>query len=277
MKSLELRIFKEVTYIKSISKAGYVQSNITAHIKKFEAELNTTLLIKHNKWVNLTKEGEKLLYQAEKITNLLDNTSKYFKNTTKSLNIGATQSIAGYLLPQCLVEYQNKFPNISIAVHTFDQNNLIRQLINGQVDCIITNSSYNIEQAKQIFKYKEDLMIITPNLCKSIEDIIKFLIIVNNIKSCPYRKILLNWWYKHQATLPKIIELDTVEGILNTVAIGGGVSLLPKSTLKARENISSFYVEELQSVSVYMWVLKDKSPSDYFALKNIIMKQYKNL
>ncbi len=49
MKSLELRIFKEVTYIKSISKAGYVQSNITAHIKKFEAELNTTLLIKHNK------------------------------------------------------------------------------------------------------------------------------------------------------------------------------------------------------------------------------------
>ena len=50
-------------------------------------------------------------------------------------------------------------------------------------------------------------MLITPNLCKSIEDIIKFLIIVNNIKSCPYRKILLNWWYKHQVILPKIIEL----------------------------------------------------------------------
>ena len=103
LESLELRIFKEVAYTKSISKAaenmGYVQSNITAHIKKLEAELNNTLLIRHNKGVNLTKEGEKLLYQAEKIINLLDNTSKYFKNTTKSLNIGATQSIAGYLLP----------------------------------------------------------------------------------------------------------------------------------------------------------------------------------
>lgn len=40
MESLELRIFREVAYTKSISKTaenmGYVQSNITAHIKNWK-------------------------------------------------------------------------------------------------------------------------------------------------------------------------------------------------------------------------------------------------
>lgn len=67
--SLELRIFKEVAYTRSITKAaenmGYVQSNITAHMKKFESELNTILLIRTNRGVELTQEGEILLQQAK--------------------------------------------------------------------------------------------------------------------------------------------------------------------------------------------------------------------
>ena len=87
MESLELRIFREVARTKSISKSaenmGYVQSNITAHIKKLERELNTTLFIRHSKGVTLTKDGEKLLYQAEKIISLLDKTLKSFQNHPK--------------------------------------------------------------------------------------------------------------------------------------------------------------------------------------------------
>ena len=45
MESLELRIFREVAQESSISKAAenlnYVQSNITAHIKRLEEELGT--------------------------------------------------------------------------------------------------------------------------------------------------------------------------------------------------------------------------------------------
>lgn len=112
MESLALRIFREVAYVKSITKAaenmGYVQSNITAHIKKLEAELNTTLLVRNNKGVALTHDGEKLLLQAEKIISLLDETSRSFKYRVKSLKIGATQTIAGYLLPQCLMKYKSK-------------------------------------------------------------------------------------------------------------------------------------------------------------------------
>ena len=277
MESLELRIFKEVAYTKSITKTaenmGYVQSNITAHIKKLEAELNTTLLIRHNKGVRLTQDGENLLYQAEKIIAMLDNTSYAFKNMVKSLNIGATQTIAGYLLPQCLVEYQKQFPNVSISIHTFQQDILNTKLSQGELDCILTNCSQNILQGKHIFQYKEELMLITPSSCQSLNETVQLPVITNNIESCPYRKALLNWWYAHHFELPKLIELDTVEEILNTVAVGGGISLLPRNTLKGKQGLNSFYIDELQSTSIHMWVAKNKLPAEYSALKDIIKKQ----
>ena len=69
MESQELRIFREVARAGSISKAagqlGYVQSNVTARIKKLEEELNAVLLIRHSKGVTLTAEGERLLIASE--------------------------------------------------------------------------------------------------------------------------------------------------------------------------------------------------------------------
>lgn len=280
MESFELKIFKEVAYTKSITKAaenmGYVQSNITAHIKKLEAELNTALIIRSNKGITLTKSGENLLYQAEKIIDLLDKATKSFVNTPKSLNLGTTQTIAGYLLPQCLMEYQKKFPNVAISVNTLQQASFDTQLSNGQLDCIITNSQHEITQGKQIFQYPEKLILIAPSSCVSLNQIRDFPIIVNNIASCPYRKTFLNWWNLQEFELSKIVELDTVEAILNTIVIGGGISLLPKSVLHDTTRVNSFYIEELQSTSIHFWIAKNKLPQEYTVLKNILEDMLKN-
>ena len=76
MESQELRIFREVARAGSISKAagqlGYVQSNVTARIKKLEEELNAVLLIRHSKGVTLTAEGECLLIASEDILDRID-------------------------------------------------------------------------------------------------------------------------------------------------------------------------------------------------------------
>ncbi len=274
MESLELRIFREVAHTQSISKAaekmGYVQSNITAHIKKLESELNTTLLIRHNKGVTLTGEGEKLLRQADQIVSLLDKTVKSFLKAPKSLKIGATQTITGYLLPQCLIDYQKSFPSISISVVTPNQTDMDEQLSHEQLDCVFTNDSHEFSQAQQIFRAKETLMLITPSSCKSLADIWNLPVVVNNIKSCPYRAAVLDWLFLYHSLTPKITELDTVEAIINTVSIGGGISLLPQNTLLNEQRINKFYIEELQTTSISMWIPKNRFPSEYLDLKTIV-------
>lgn len=275
MESLELRIFREVAHTKTISKAaenmGYVQSNITAHIKKLESELNTTLLIRHNKGVTLTKDGEKLLQYAEQIISLLDKALYTFHGDKRQLRIGATQTIAGFLLPQCLIEYQNRFPDIELSITTANQQDMDKQLEQKSLDCVITNDPHVFTNAKCIFKTREYLSLITPPFCESISQIWKLPLVVNNMKSCPYRKILSNWFLR-QAVPFKIIELDTVESIINTVAAGGGVSLLPKNILRNTFNVNEFDVPTLEPTSINIWIHKDSVLSDYLTLKEIIEK-----
>lgn len=164
---------------------------------------------------------------------------------------------------------------MSLSVSTLNQDDLDQSLSNGLLDCIITNSTHNITQGKQVLEFQENLMLATPCSCNSINDIFAYPIIINNIKSCPYREALLDWWNLHQSKSPMIIELDTVEAILNTVAMGGGISLLPKYILADKQNINSFYIEDLQYTSIHMWIAMNKLPSEYFALKDILKKQFK--
>lgn len=273
MESLELRIFREVARTKNISRAaenmGYVQSNITAHIKKLETELNTTLLIRHNKGVTLTEDGEKLLQYAEQIISLLDKTLYTFHRDIRQLKIGATQTIAGYLLPQCLIEYQKKFPNINLSITTSNQQEMDKQLRQKLLDCVITNDPHVFTNAQCIFKIREYLSIITPKFCESISQIWQLPIVVNNLKTCPYRKILTDLFLRESVSF-KIIELDTVESIINTVAAGGGISLLPKNILRNKFTVNEFDIPEVEPTSINVWIHKDSVPSDFITFKEII-------
>lgn len=273
MESLELRIFREVARMKNISRAaenmGYVQSNITAHIKKLENELNTTLLIRHNKGVTLTEDGEKLLGYAEQIISLLDMTLDTFHRDIRQFSIGATQTIAGYLLPQCLIEYQNRFPNINLSIITSNQQDMNKRLEQKLLDCVITNDPHVFTNAQCIFTAKEVLSLITPKLCESISQIWQLPIIVNNLKSCPYRKILTDLFLRESMPF-KIIELDTVESIINTVAAGGGISLLPQNILQNKLTVNEFDLPDLEATSINIWIHKDSFPSDFITFKEII-------
>ena len=208
---------------------------------------------------------------AEQIISLLDKALCKFHTDKRQLRIGATQTIAGFLLPQCLVEYQNKFPNTTLSVITSNQQDMDKQLEQKSLDCVITNDPHIFANAQCIFNTREYLSLITPKFCESISQIWKLPIVVNNLKSCPYREILSSW-YLRQAAPFKIIELDTVESIINTVAAGGGVSLLPKNILRNKLNINEFDVPELEPTSINIWIHKNSFPSDYLTLKEIMEK-----
>lgn len=89
-----------------------------------------------------------------------------------------------------------------------------------------------------------------------------------------YRKILSNWFLSHSISY-KIIELDTVESIINTVAAGAGVSLLPQNILHDQSAVNTFDIPELESSSLSVWIHKSAFPSDFSALKEIVERMVK--
>ncbi|HFL3511698.1 TPA: LysR substrate-binding domain-containing protein [Clostridioides difficile] len=168
-----------------------------------------------------------------------------------------------------MTEYQNRFPNINISIKTSNQQDMDKQLRQKLLDCVITNDPHVFTDAQCIFKTREFLSIIAPKFCESISQIWQLPIVVNNLKTCPYRKIVTDLFLRESASF-KIIELDTVESIINTVAAGGGISLLPKNILRNKLTINEFDIPELEPTSINIWIHKDSFPSDFIIFKEII-------
>lgn len=258
MESLELRIFREVAYEKSISRAAenlnYVQSNVTAHIKRLESELGATLFIRHGKGVTITPDGEKLLHYADSILNLLDRAVSDFQKETLALRIGAAQTLASSRLPAWIAGYQRLFPGVACSVVTNSQERLIRLLNDGQIDCAFVERSYTAPNMKSLFHFQERLSVIAPpgTATDAIPDMP---LIVNNIETCPYRALLINWIFSKTHKFPAIIEFDTAEAICKAVSLGMGISLLPTILVSEKTGISSFEIEEISALNIHMLTL----------------------
>lgn len=279
MESLELRIFLKVAQFSSITQAakelGYVQSNVTAHIKKLENELGTCLFNRHNKGVALTRDGEKLLGYARQVVDLLDDVPREVQPDRNTLRIGTTQTIAGSLLPPCLLEYQKTYPQAEITVSAEEQGLLEKKLEKGRLDCVLTNSTHDFSSARRVWTAGQKIAIAAPLSCLSLEDTWELPVLVNTIKSCPYRELLMNWRSERKGT-GKVMELDTVEAMLHMVALGGGITLPPVGILKGKK-VRQFDIPELQVISISMWVLENCSGERYAPLKRILEKELKNM
>lgn len=273
MESLELRIFREVAKAGSISKAAenmcYVQSNITAHMRKLEQELNTVLLVRHNRGITLTKEGEKLLSYANSILDLMDQAKYEFQQDKLDLHIGATQTLAAYRLPQWLSRYQKRFPNVNVSVITDSQDQLIELLCKQMIECAFVERKYVSKQIHPVFSFDEELCIIAPP--QSNEQMLKnSAIITNKIRSCPYRKILVEWAISQTSSAPQIMEFDTVDAIIRSVSLGMGISLLPYSAVSDRENIAIFKAPDMKSLNMNMVVFNNQQSKNVYDFLKII-------
>ncbi len=273
MESLELRIFREVAKAGSISKAAenmcYVQSNITAHMRKLEQELNTVLLVRHNRGITLTKEGEKLLSYANSILDLMDQAKYEFQQDKLDLHIGATQTLAAYRLPQWLSRYQKQFPNVNVSVITDSQDQLIELLCKQTIECAFVERKYVSKQIHPVFSFDEELCIIAPP--QSNEQMLKnSAIITNKIRSCPYRKILVEWAISQTSSTPQIMEFDTVDAIIRSVSLGMGISLLPYSAVSDRENIAIFKAPDMKSLNMNMVVFNNQQSKNVYDFLKII-------
>lgn len=273
MESLELRIFREVAKAGSISKAAenmcYVQSNITAHMRKLEQELNTVLLVRHNRGITLTKEGEKLLSYANSILDLMDEAKYEFQQDKLDLRIGATQTLAAYRLPQWLSRYQKQFPNVNVSVITDSQDQLIELLCKQIIECAFVERKYVSKQIHPIFSFDEELCIIAPP--HSNEQMLKNSpIITNKIRSCPYRKILVEWAISQTSSAPQMMEFDTVDAIIRSVSLGMGISLLPYSAVSDRENIAIFKAQDMKSLNMNMVIFNNQQSKNVYDFLKII-------
>ncbi|MBL4711014.1 MAG: LysR family transcriptional regulator [Gammaproteobacteria bacterium] len=130
----------------SVSRAAdqlcLVQSAVSQHISRLEAEVGVRLFMRHGKrLVNLSEPGELIVKHAYRVlaeTNAIVDIGK--ENTapsTGTLNVGATHTQARYILPPIIKSFRKKFPAIELHIHQGTPEQLVNMAIKGSVDISI--------------------------------------------------------------------------------------------------------------------------------------------
>lgn len=273
MESFALRIFQAVAEQGSISKAaqhlGYVQSNVTKHIQGLETELGVPLFVRHAKGITLTAAGEELLGYARQVTALLAEGKQALQQQQPPLRIGAPQTIAASELPGWLARYRADAGG-TIAVTTSAQDDLVEKLRRGELDYVFAHGSSPDASLRTVATFADELCLVVPASIHTLREVKQQTLIVNRLASCPYRTYLCAWYEQHTALPPQCIEVDHLEGMLQLVAAGAGITLLPKKVVRQRSGLRTLCLDNTLAGPIVVLAAKATPHRRFAAFEAIV-------
>jgi len=137
-----LQVFRSVARNLSFTKASeemfISQPAITRHIKELESEYETKLFDRKGNRIALTPAGEVLLsYSAQIFT--LYNEAKFDISQLKGdaegfLRLGASTTIAQYVIPQALAKFNERYPEIRLSLINGNTEYIEQRLLDGDIE-----------------------------------------------------------------------------------------------------------------------------------------------
>jgi LysR family transcriptional regulator, transcriptional activator of the cysJI operon len=240
--------FMETIKQDSISKASknlhMTQSALSQQLQSLERSLNSKLLIRSNKGVEITDEGEIVLGYAETMINLYENMIKELEQCNKSLiqniKISSCNSVGEYLLPCTLHLYKKNHKGIRFAPKIEHTKNVIEHVLDcsadiGFIDDVIDVSGlecFNICSNNLVFIYSDNRNIDKDSI--SLKEIAKLPLILGSSGSS-LRHIIEEIFTSNNIPFEKLnleMELDTIESIKASVLADHGVSIVPNASVK---------------------------------------------
>lgn len=137
-----LRYFLAVAREKNITRAAnslhVTQPTLSKQIKELEESLNKQLLIRGNRQITLTEEGQLLKKRAEEIIDLVDRTewelSQCMEEVTGNVYIGGGESHAMRLITKAIHQLKNQYPKIQFHLHSATAQEVMDKIDHGSLD-----------------------------------------------------------------------------------------------------------------------------------------------
>ena len=157
-----IRYFDMVRKYGSIRKASeqlhVASSAVSRQILKLEDELGVSLFERSPSGVMLTKEGEVFSQFVSRITADLNHTlsvlDKLKTESTNKISIAAQESVVAEFLPNVLLQFNDKYPEVQTTFTTVSGRKLIRLLTTGEVDIAIVFDPEDNPEVEQLTTQK---------------------------------------------------------------------------------------------------------------------------
>lgn len=141
----QLRTFLEIAECGSVSKAAerlrIAQPALTRQIHLLESELNTRLLDRHSRGVDLTDDGKAFLLRARSLIREAERTREEFRARSGQVSgpvaLAIAPALVDYLLGAVIERYTNDYPDVTIEIVEGFTGYIEEWLIDGRVDLAV--------------------------------------------------------------------------------------------------------------------------------------------
>ena len=158
----------EHKHFRKAAEACFVsQPTLSGQIRKLEDELGVALLERTSRRVLFTDAGLNLVAQAQKVLLevkvLTELASQQGESMAGPLHIGFIPTVGPYLLPHIIPQLKASFPELELFLHEAQTHQLVRQLEEGKLDCIILAAVKESEPFIELPLYNEPMVLAVPD------------------------------------------------------------------------------------------------------------------
>ena len=261
MADRRLKIFHTVARLLNFTKAGeqlhMTQPAVTFQIRQLEEQFNTRLFDRTHNKVTLTEAGKQVYMYADRILKLYDDLNHSITemtgNVSGGVSLGASTTIAEYMLPLLIGEFKAKYPDVNISLKESNSEDIIAMIENNVVDLAIVEGSVNnknliVEQCRV-----DQLLVIMPNnhvLAKQsilhVKDILGHPFISRESGSGT-QKTITNYveLQSPDSILNICFELSSPEAIKGAVEAGMGISIVSRASIEKELKLGTLTAVEL--------------------------------
>ena len=248
MADRRLQVFYTVARLLSFTKAAetlhMTQPAVTFQVRQLEDHFNTRLFDRTHNRVALTEAGRKAYEYAERIFELYAEMENAVKELTGdvsgALTLGASTTIAEYMLPALLRGFRDKYPEVNLRLKVSNTEGIVSMVENSMIDLgVVEGPVTNKNLLVEVCQIDQLVVVVPPDHpighrdAITMQELLRYPFICRE-EGSGTRGVIMEYMTQRgldRNGLNVCMELGSPESIKGAVEAGMGVSILSQATL----------------------------------------------
>jgi DNA-binding transcriptional LysR family regulator len=219
------------------------QPAVTFQVRQLEEYFNTRLFDRTHNRISLTEAGERVYDYADRIFDLYNEMENSVREMTGeirgALTIGASTTIAEYMLPSLLGDFGARYPEVTIHLRVSNSEGIVSMVENNTIDLGVVEAPVaNKNLVVEVCRQDRLVAIVPPNhdLAEkeslAIGELLEYPFICREEGSGT--REVINEYLSQNCNLALNIsmELGSPEAVKGAVEAGMGVSVVSRATIQ---------------------------------------------
>ncbi|MFS7403133.1 LysR substrate-binding domain-containing protein [Carnobacterium maltaromaticum] len=157
-------VYEEMNFTLAAEKLFIAQPTVSMHIQKLEEELSTTLFIRDGRKKVIPTQSADILYiQGKAMLTLWQETHEKIQQVHGQIRhtckIGASNTIAVYVLPLILKELKQDFPMIDFEIYMSNSDEVLKNVRSMKWDFGLIETTLNSGELERIEVLQDELVL----------------------------------------------------------------------------------------------------------------------